>query len=124
ENMQVTMANVNASSSEEYPEHLARVVATHAVLADLDGTYHGTAYLGGWHGFEALHGLTADCGCLDFEEHQHFIPGADLNWCDSSGSDGGCWDGDVWGLARTADGDIWAGDRHFVPLLKQGSIRA
>jgi hypothetical protein len=124
ENLQVTMANVNAGSSEEYPEHVKRVVATHKVLVDLDGTYQGTAYLGGWHGFEALHGMNGDCGCMAFEEHQHFIPGDSLNDCDSSPISDGCWDGDVWGLTRTTAGDIWAGDRHFVQLLKQRSIGA
>jgi hypothetical protein len=116
ENLQVTSANVNPNSAEEYPEHLKRVVATHKVIVDLDGTFNGTAYLGGWHGWSALHGMNGDCGCLAFEEHQHYIG------CDSSGEAAGCWDGDVWALARTAAGDIWAGDRHFVQLLKQRSI--
>jgi ligand-binding sensor domain-containing protein len=28
----------------------------------------------------------------------------------------------VWGLALTPKGDVWAGDRHFVQLLQQGSL--
>jgi hypothetical protein len=119
ENLKVTNAD---SGNETLQAHLERVVATHSILVDLDGTFNGTAYLGGWHGFTALHGMNGDCGCKDFEEHQHFIPGDSMGGCDSSGAENGCWDGDVWGLARTADGDIWAGDRHFVQLLKQRSI--
>jgi hypothetical protein len=100
--------------------HGVRVVATHKVLANVHGNLNGTAYLGGWHGFYALHGLNGDCGCAsDFEEHQHYIP---PSGCDSSGPQFGCWDGDVWGLALTPKGDLWAGDRHFVQLLPQGSL--
>jgi hypothetical protein len=121
ENLVITTTQVG---SESLADHRERVVATHSILVELQGTFSGTAYLGGWHGFSALHGLTADCGCKDFEEHQHFIPGDAMGHCDSSGPENGCWDGDVWGLARTAEGDIWAGDRHFVQLLRQRSIGA
>jgi hypothetical protein len=120
ENLKLTSAQ--QSNSEEFSEQVVRVVATHKVLTDLNGTLNGTAYIGGWHGFEALHALNGDCGCLEFEQHQHFIPGAEFNYCDSSGDENGCWDGDVWGLARSPSGDLWAGDRHFVQLLKQRSI--
>lgn len=122
DNMKVTTAQ--SGSGEELGEHIKRVVATHTIAVDLGGTYSGTAYVGGWHGFEAFHGLDGDCGCLAFEEHQHFIPGADLNWCDSSGSADGCWGGDVRGLAIAPNGDVWAGDRHFVQRLPQRSLGA
>ena len=59
DNMQVTMANTNAA---EYPEHKKRVVAVWRSVVDLNGAFNGTAYLGGFHGFYAFHGLTADCG--------------------------------------------------------------
>lgn len=104
DNMKVTSGNTGPS---ELPEHMKRVVAVLHVLADVDGTFNGTAYLGGYHGFYAFHGLGADCGCLPFEEHQHYISLTTL---------GG---GDVKALARNADGDIWAGDRDFVQLLPQ-----
>lgn len=120
ENMKVTMAQ--SGSGEELAEHLKRVVATHTIAVDLDGTFNGTAYVGGWHGFSAFHGLDGDCGCLAFEEHQHFIPGAELGWCDSAGTANGCWGGDVRGLAIAPNGDIWAGDRHFVQRLAQRSL--
>jgi hypothetical protein len=119
DNMKVTSAQ--SGSGEELGEHIKRVVATHTIAVDLDGTFNGTAYLGGWHGFEAFHGLGGDCGCLEFEEHQHFIPGADLDWCDSAGDANGCWGGDVRGLAIAPNGDVWAGDRHFVQRLAQRS---
>jgi hypothetical protein len=122
ENLRITSAS---TSGENIEEHLKRVVATHKVITALDGAFAGTAYLGGWHGFYALHGLKGDCGgcSSDFEEHQHYIPNGDpLNGCDSSGPQFGCWDGDVWGLAMSPQGDVWAGDRHFVQLLKQGSL--
>jgi hypothetical protein len=120
DNMKVTTAQ--SGSGEELSEHIKRVVATHTIAVSLDGTYDGTAYVGGWHGFEAFHGLGGDCGCLAFEEHRHFIPGADMNWCDSAGQSDGCWGGDVRGLAITPDGDVWAGDRHFLQRLAQRSV--
>jgi hypothetical protein len=120
DNMKVTMAQ--SGSGEELAQHIMRVVATHTIVVDLDGTYDGTAYIGGWHGFEAFHGLDGDCGCLAFEEHQHFIPGADRNWCDDAGASLGCWGGDVRGLAIAPGGDVWAGDRHFVQRLAQRSL--
>jgi hypothetical protein len=102
----------------EIPAQLERVVATHKIVVDLDGTWYGTAYVGGWHGFSAFHGLERDCGCVAFEQHLHYQP---PSGCDSSPATQGCWDGDVRGLAITSDGDVWAGDRHFVQLLPQRS---
>ncbi len=106
DNMQVTPANTNAS---EYPEHLKRVVAVWHSVVDLNGTFAGTAYMGGFHGFYAFHGLDADCGCLAFEEHQHYI------------TDSMIAGDDVKGLALSLAGDIWTGDRDFVTLLPQRS---
>jgi hypothetical protein len=122
DNMSVGAAQTGGG--EELGEHIKRVVATHTIAVDLNGTYDGTAYIGGWHGFEAFHGLDSDCGCLAFEEHQHFIPGADRNWCDDAGTSNGCWGGDVRGLAIAANGDVWAGDRHFLQQLPQRSLGA
>jgi streptogramin lyase len=105
-----------------YDDHMVRVIATHKIIAELEGPLNGTAYIGGWHGFTALHGLNGACGCKsDFEEHQHYFP-TNASQCDSSGAQFGCWDGDVWGLAMSPKGDVWAGDRHFVQLLQQGSL--
>jgi hypothetical protein len=101
-------------------DHTLRVVGTHKVMVDLEGNRNGTAYMGGVHGFFALAGMNGDCHCSsDFEEHQHYLP---ASGCDSSPPEDGCWDGDVWGLALSPKGDVWAGDRHFVQLLKQGSL--
>jgi len=114
ENLKITHTT---TTDEFYDDHMVRVIATHKIISVLDGNLNGTAYLGGWHGFTALHGLKGDCGCKsDFEEHQHYYG------CDSSGAQFGCWDGDVWGLAMSPTGDVWAGDRHFVQLLTQGSL--
>jgi hypothetical protein len=119
ENMKVSTVS---TGDADLAYHSERVVATHKVITNLRGTLNGTAYLGGWHGFYALHGLDGDCGCSsDFEEHKHYIP---PSGCDSSGAQNGCWDGDVWGLALSPQGDIWAGDRHFVQQLPQGSLGA
>jgi len=101
-----------------YQDHLVRVVATHKIISVMDGALNGTAYLGLWHGITALHGLKGDCGCTsDFEEHQHYS-----HTCDSEGDANGCWGGDVWGLAMSPQGDLWAGDRHFLQLLTQRSL--
>lgn len=115
ENLAITHTT---TTDDFYEDHLVRVIATHKIITALDGNLNGTAYIGGWHGFTALHGLKGDCGgCKsDFEEHQHYYG------CDSSGEQFGCWDGDVWGLAMSPTGDVWAGDRHFVQLLSQGSL--
>jgi hypothetical protein len=106
DNMQVTDSQVKGS---ELPEHQKRVVAVWSVVADTKGTLQGTAYLGGYHGFYAFHGLSADCGCLAFEEHQHYIDQVLVAG------------GDVRALALTQDGDVWAGDRQVVQLLPQRS---
>jgi len=114
ENMRITLSSTPADFLED---HTQRVIGTHKVITVMDGNLGGTAYLGGWHGFYAVHGLTGSfSGKPGFEEHQHY------KGCDSSGEAFGCWDGDVWGLAMSPTGDVWAGDRHFVQLLSQRSI--
>lgn len=102
-------------------EHRAKVTATLRVIVDFDGGWDGTAYVGGTHGFSAWHGVNSDCGCLRFEEHQHFLPPSDP-YCDSTGPQGGCWGGDTAGLALSPQGDVWVGDEHFVALLPQRSL--
>lgn len=106
DNLQVTSAQV---SGAELPEHVKRVVAVWRVAVDLNGTWRGTAYLGGFHGFYAFHGLDGDCGCLAFEEHQHYITNSAIG------------SADVKGMAITPEGDVWAGDRDFTALLPQRS---
>jgi hypothetical protein len=106
DNMQVTTANTNAA---EYPEHVKRVVATWKAIVDLNGTFSGTAYVGGFHGFGAFHGLTADCACLAFEEHQHYINDTIVGGADARG------------MTFTPDGDVWEGDRDFLSFLPQRS---
>ena len=114
ENLAITLKSTPADLLED---HGVRVIGTLKVITVLDGAKNGTAYLGGYHGFYALHGLKGDCGCAsDFEEHQHY------NGCDSSGEQGGCYDGEVFGLAMNPSGDLWAGDRHWVQLLPQRSL--
>ena len=114
ENLAVTTKSTPADLLDD---HKVRVIGTLKVITVLDGAKNGTAYLGGYHGFYALHGLRGDCGCAsDFEEHQHFVG------CDSSGEQYGCFDGENWGLAMNPSGDVWAGDRHFVSLLPQRSL--
>jgi streptogramin lyase len=107
DNMQVTSAN---TSPAELPYHLQRVIGVWKVVVDLNGTLDGTAYLGGLHGFYAFHGLSGSCGCLAFEEHQHYTTQELI---------GG---GDTRALAITPAGDVWAGDRDFVSLLPQRSL--
>ncbi len=110
------------SNSPEYVEHLIRVVAGLRVVIDLKGTFGGTAYIGGIHGFTTLHGLTVPCKCIAFQEHQHFMPSDAMGNCDSTVPPNHCWGGDVKGLAISPNGDLWAGDEHFVSLLPQRSL--
>jgi len=88
------------------------------VAIDLNGTFYGTAYFGGWHGLSALHGLmqsrtSGSCGlnCYDFEEHVHpFVNGG----VDPAGRD-------VRAIAITREGDLWVGDADAVWFLAQRS---
>ncbi|MGH8325016.1 MAG: hypothetical protein ACRETD_14665, partial [Steroidobacteraceae bacterium] len=105
------------------PDELAaqrvREVASWKVAVDLNGTFGGTAYLGGWHGTSAFHGMTqarssGRCGdgCYDFEEHQHPFSSSDA------------YGGDVHALAITPAGDLWMGDRKVIYFLAQRSLGA
>ena len=93
-----------------------REVATWRAALDLNGTFSGTAYFGGWHGTSALHGLTQPrntgvCNCPDFEEHVHpfSVGGNDV------------FGGDVHAAFIDAMGDVWLGDRKAIYLLPQRS---
>ncbi len=96
-----------------------REVATWHAVVDLNGTFGGTAYFGGFHGTGALHGLTASrtssvCGCTDYEEHIHAF---------SAGGDD-VYGGDVHALFVTNEGDLWMGDRKALYFTPQGSLGA
>src|SRR5581483_11238014 len=111
DNMAVTSAQ--QSDPTELREQQQRVVATWRAVADLAGTFNGTAYLGGFHGFSAFHGLDGNCGCApQFEEHRHYITGSMI------------WGDDVRGLAITSMGDVWSGDRDAISFLPQRSLGA
>lgn len=95
-----------------------RIVASWKVVLDLNGTFNGTAYMGGWHGTSAFHGFgnsatTGICGqgCAGFEEHIHAFS--------SDGDD--TFGGDVHALAITAAGDVWVGDRKAIYMIPQRS---
>lgn len=105
ENMQVDVS----SGDPERLEQRRRVVATLVVAVDLNGTWSGTAYLGGYHGISAIHGIAANCNCMEFEQHTHYI--SDQYLAGSS----------VKAFAFTADGDLWSGDRKMASLLLQRS---
>jgi hypothetical protein len=110
DNMQVTIDNAGAA---DYSQQLIRVVASWRAVADLNGTLDGTGYLGGFHGFYAFHGLDADCGCQQFQQHLHGF----ADWAPD-----GIAGGDVRALAIDADGDVWQGDRDVVALWPQRSL--
>jgi hypothetical protein len=103
----------------EMMEQQQRVVASWRVAVDLNGTFNGTAYLGGWHGMSAFHGLgnsktSGICGqgCADFEEHVHpFINGGN----ETAGRD-------IRAISITPEGDLWVGDADAVWFLAQRSI--
>jgi ligand-binding sensor domain-containing protein len=109
-----------SSTQQSDPSELAaqqqRVVASWKVALDLNGTFNGTAYLGGWHGLSAFHGFglsrtTGVCGldCGDFEEHVHpFLP------ADAAGRD-------IRALTITPLGDLWVGDADAVWFVAQRS---
>jgi hypothetical protein len=95
-----------------------REVASWKVALDLNGTFGGTAYMGGWHGTGAFHGMSQSrtsgiCGqgCADYEEHVHPFS--------SDGND--VFGGDVHAVTITPEGDVWLGDRKAIYFLPQRS---
>jgi ligand-binding sensor domain-containing protein len=108
-----------SASDIECQEQLVRVTAGLRMVVDFNGTFNGTVYNGGVHGVTAWHGVDGPCGCLQFEQHQHYIP---RSGCDSTVPQQGCWGGDTVGLAFSPQGDLWIGDEHFVALLPQRSL--
>ena len=113
------------STQQPDPTELAaqqqREVASWKVALDLNGPLAGTAYMGGWHGTSAFHGMTQSrtsgvCGqgCGDYEEHVHGF------------FNGGTQPGgrDVHALAITAAGDLWMGDADVISFIPQRSAGA
>jgi hypothetical protein len=106
------LENMRVDTSSGDPEKLEqerRVVATLVVAVDLNGTWGGTAYLGGYHGISAVHGLTRNCNCMPFEQHTHYTDDRYLG-----GSS-------VKAFAFDSDGDLWTGERKMASLLLQRS---
>jgi hypothetical protein len=112
---------VTATQQSDPSELMAqqqREVASWKVVVDLNGTYNGTAYMGGWHGTSAFHnmgtsrtsGICGD-GCADYEEHIHGF------------FNGGTQPGgrDVHALAITPEGDLWMGDADVISFVPQRS---
>ncbi|MCU1281354.1 MAG: Glycine-rich cell wall structural protein 1 precursor [bacterium] len=98
-----------------------REVASWKVIVDLNGTFNGTAYMGGWHGTSAFHNIGSSrtsgicgSGCGDFEEHIHGF------------FNGGTQPGgrDVHALAITPEGDLWMGDADVISFVPQRSAGA
>jgi hypothetical protein len=119
---EVTRTQHSDGTPEEAAELEAqkqREVTSLKVAVDLNGTFYGTAYFGGWHGLSALHGLmqsrtTSSCGlnCGDYEEHVHpFLNGG----AETAGRD-------IRALAITREGDVWVGDADSVWFLAQRSV--
>jgi hypothetical protein len=109
DNLAVTSAQ--QPNPTELAAQQARVVAVWRSVVDLNGTYSGTSYLGGFHGTYAFHGLTGNCGCTPaFEEHMHVITDSDV------------YGGDTRGLAISPMGDLWTGDRDVLACLPQRSM--
>jgi hypothetical protein len=110
------------STQQSDPTELAaqqvREVASWKVALDLNGTFNGTTYMGGWHGTSAFHGFmqsrtTGICGqgCGDFEEHVHPFS-----------KDGTIvFGGDVHAVTITPEGDVWLGDRRAIYWVPQRS---
>jgi hypothetical protein len=117
--LQVT--STQQSDPTELSEQKQREVASWKVVVDLNGTYNGTAYMGGWHGTSAFHDIGTSrasgiCGqgCADYEEHIHGF------------FDGGTQPGgrDVHALAITPEGDLWMGDADVISFVPQRSAGA
>jgi hypothetical protein len=113
------VTSTQQSDPAELEAQQQREVTSLQVAIDLNGTFYGTAYFGGWHGLSALHGLmrsrtTGSCGqgCGDFEEHVHpFMNGGTVP--------GGR---DIRAITITPEGDLWVGDADAVWFLPQRSV--
>jgi hypothetical protein len=111
-------SDATPAEAAELEAQQQREVTGLEVAVDLNGTFYGTAYFGGWHGLSALHGLmhsrtSASCGlgCYDYEEHVHpFVNGG----VDPAGRD-------VRAISITREGDLWVGDADAVWFLSQRS---
>jgi ligand-binding sensor domain-containing protein len=110
------------STQQPDPTELAaqkqREVASWKVIVDLNGTLGGTAYMGGWHGTSAFHGMSQSrtsgiCGqgCGDYQEHVH-------GFFNGNTEPGGR---DVRALAITPTGDLWMGDADVISFIPQRS---
>jgi hypothetical protein len=104
------------AAAAELAAQRQRVVASWKVAVDVNGTFDGTAYLGGWHGLSAFHGMTlprgsgvCGLGCSDFEEHVHAFLSTD-----AAGRD-------IRAITFTPTGDLWIGDADVVWFLAQRS---
>jgi hypothetical protein len=113
DNMKVVVDATDPVVREEQQNQLLREVAMIRAIADLNGTFNGTAYLGGFHGFSAFHSLAGDCSCTEFEQHLH----AFVLWTPDEIASA-----DVRGLALSPAGDVWEGDRDAVVLWPQRSL--
>jgi hypothetical protein len=113
DNMKVAVDATDPTVLAEQQNQLIREVAMIRAIADLNGTFNGTAYLGGFHGFSAFHSLAGDCSCTEFEQHLH----AFVLWTPDEIASA-----DVRGLALSPAGDVWEGDRDAVVLWPQRSL--
>jgi hypothetical protein len=100
---------------EELGPQQQREVSVLRAVMDLAGPLGGTVYFGGWHGTSALHAMTLPrptsvCACPDYEEHVHPF------------GDDQVFGTDVRGLALTADGDLWMGDRRALYFMPERSV--
>jgi hypothetical protein len=117
----VQVTSTQQSDPAELAAQQQREVASWKVALDLNGTYNGTAYFGGWHGTSALHNIgttrssgVCGSGCADYEEHIHGF------------FNGGTQPGgrDVRALAITPEGDLWMGDADVISFVPQRSAGA
>ena len=115
----VQVTSTQQSDPSELMAQQQREVASWKVVVDLNGTFNGTAYFGGWHGTSALHNIDSSrtsgiCGqnCADYEEHIHGF------------FNGGTQPGgrDVRALAITPEGDLWMGDYEVISFVPQRSV--
>lgn len=117
----VQVTSTQQSDPAELAAQQQREVASWKVTVDLNGTFNGTAYFGGWHGTSALHNIGTSrssgicgAGCADYEEHIH-------GFFDGGSQPGGR---DVRALLITPEGDLWMGDADVISFVPQRSAGA